>query len=98
MQVFVIEPQLTMADVFHADKFNKEVVKQLREYCVELYEVNSKNIARSKLQLSGDAIVIVYNEHNMSNSVTEEVLSLIHIFGFRQWVVHITAGAVENGT
>ena len=67
MQVFVIEPQLTMADVFHADKFNKEVVKQLREYCVELYEVNSKNIARSKLQLSGDAIVIVYN------------LSLIHI-------------------
>lgn len=77
MQVFVIEPQLTMADVFHADKFNKEVVKQLREYCVELYEVNSKNIARSKLQLSGDAIVIIYNEHNMSNSVTDEVQALL---------------------
>lgn len=77
MQVFVIEPQLTMEDVFYAGEFNKEVVGQLREYGVELYEVTSKNVARSKLQLSGEAMVIIYNGHCISDNMADEVQTLL---------------------
>lgn len=77
MRVFIIEPRLTMKDTFHADEFNKEVVKQLREYCVEFYEVNSKNTARCKVQLSEDVIVIIYNEHSISDNVNDEVQTLL---------------------
>ena len=46
MRVFIISPQLTMKNTFYADEFNKEMVKQLRDYGVELYEINNKSIAR----------------------------------------------------
>lgn len=77
MKVFVINPKLTMSNVVHANEFNQEVVKQLREYGVELYEVTNKNIDRSKLQLSRDSIVIVYNEHSVLDSVTDKVQELL---------------------
>lgn len=77
MQVFIIEPHLTMTDVFHADEFNREVIKQLREYGVEFYEVTNKNITRRRSQLSGDAIVILYNEHCVSDDATDEVQVLL---------------------
>ena len=77
MQVFIVEPQLTITDVFHADEFNREVIKQLREYGVEFYEVTNKNIARRRLQISGEAIVILYNEHCISDNVTDEVQVLL---------------------
>lgn len=44
MKIFIIDPQMTMTDYFTADEFNKEVIKELRSYGVELYEVNIKNI------------------------------------------------------
>ncbi len=40
MRVFIISPKLTMKDIFYADEFNYEMVKQLREYGVEFYEIN----------------------------------------------------------
>lgn len=77
MQVFIVDPHLTMTDVFHADEFNREVIKQLREYGVEFYEVTNKNITRRRSQLSGDAIVILYNEHCVSDDATDEVQVLL---------------------
>lgn len=65
MRVFIISPQLTMKNTFYADEFNKEMVKQLRDYGVELYEINNKSIARCKLQIAEDSIIIVYNEHEL---------------------------------
>ena len=81
MRVFIISPQLTMKNTFYADEFNKEMVKQLREYGVELYEINNKSIARCKLQIAEDSIMIVYNEHELEYEIFGEVqeLSLIHI-------------------
>ena len=69
MGVFIIDPRLTVKDTFYADEFNKEVVKQLREYCVELYEVNDKNMAGCKMKIAEDALVIVYNEHDIEHSL-----------------------------
>lgn len=76
MKVFVVNPKLTMSNVFRANEFNQEVVKQLRKYGVELYEVTNKNIARNRMQLSKDSIVIVYNGHSI-DSVTDNVQELI---------------------
>lgn len=69
MGVFIIDPRLTVKDTFYADEFNKEVVKQLREYCVELYEVNDKNMAGCKMKIAEDALVIVYNEYDIEHSL-----------------------------
>lgn len=74
MKVFIIDPILTVRDYFYADIFNKEVVKQLREYGVELYEVNSKNMVRCKSQIAEDSIIIVYNEHD----IKQEIISKAH--------------------
>ena len=77
MKIFIIDPQMTMTDYFTADEFNKEVIKELRSYGVELYEVNIKNIGRMKVSLSNDAIVIVYNEHDVSEQETGDVKKLL---------------------
>lgn len=73
MKVFIVEPQLTMAKVLRANEFNKEVINQLREYGVELYEVTNRNIFRCKAQLSDDALVILYNEHKISVNGKNEI-------------------------
>lgn len=77
MKIFIIDPQMTMTDYFTADEFNKEVIKELRSYGVELYEVNIKNIGRMKVSFSNDAIVIVYNEHDVSEQETGDVKKLL---------------------
>lgn len=77
MQVFIIKPQLTMKDVFHADKFNKEVIKQLTEYGVDFHEITTNNISRRTLQLTDNTIVILYNEHCISEDITDEVQVLL---------------------
>lgn len=82
MQVFIVEPHLTMTDVLHADEFNREVIKQLREYGVEFYEVTNKNITRRRSQLSGDAIVILYNEMELM-SLIPDIFSQFVSFFFR---------------
>lgn len=77
MRVFIISPQLTMKNTFYADEFNKEMVKQLRDYGVELYEINNKSIARCKLQIAEDSIIIVYNEHELEYEIFGEVQELL---------------------
>lgn len=77
MGVFIIDPRLTLKDTFYADEFNKEMIKQLREYGVELYEVNSKNAARCKVQITEDAIIIIYNGYDVSSSITDKVQELL---------------------
>lgn len=77
MRVFIISPKLTMKDIFYADEFNNEMVKQLREYGVEFYEINDRNIARCKTKIVKDSIIIVYNEHELEYKIIDEVPELL---------------------
>lgn len=77
MRVFIISPKLTMKDIFYADEFNNEMVKQLREYGVEFYEINDRNIARCKTKIVKDSIIIVYNEHELEYKIIDEVQELL---------------------
>ena len=77
MRVFIISPKLTMKDIFYADEFNYEMVKQLREYGVEFYEINDRNIARCKTKIVKDSIIIVYNEHELEYKIIDEVQELL---------------------
>ncbi len=77
MKVFIVKPKLTMKYIIHADKFNKEVIKQLTKYGVDFHEVTTNNISRITLQLTDNSIVIVYNEHCISKDVTDEVQVLL---------------------
>lgn len=77
MKVFIVKPQLTMKYIIHADEFNKEVIKQLTEYGVDFHEVTNNNISRITLQLTDNSIVIAYNEHCISNDVTDKVQVLL---------------------
>lgn len=77
MKVFIISPQLTMKDTFYADEFNKEIVEQLREYGVNFYEVNNKNISRCQLEIVKDAIIVVYNERNLECKIIDEVQKVL---------------------
>ena len=61
MGIIIINPQLTMQDTTYADKFNEEVIKQLRKYGVEFYEISSNNIERYKVILSEKMILLIYN-------------------------------------
>ena len=58
MGIIIINPQLTMQDTTYADKFNEEVIKQLRKYGVEFYEISSNNIERYKVILSEKLISV----------------------------------------
>ena len=77
MRVFIISPKLTMKDIFYADEFNNQMVKQLREYGVEFYEINDRNIARCKTKIVKDSIIIVYNEHELEYKIIDEVPELL---------------------
>lgn len=77
MEVFIVEPRLMMDDVSQADKFNREVIKQLEEYGVEFFEVTDKNIVRRRSQLSDDALVILYNGQCISEDTTRAVQELL---------------------
>lgn len=81
MQVFIIEPQLIRINTSRADKFNREVIKQLNKYGVSFCEVNKNNISRKILQLSElasrEAMVILYNGHSILDDVKDKVEILL---------------------
>lgn len=77
MKVYIIDPELTMTDASRADEFNKEVVKQLEKHIPEFCKVNSTNIVEVTVDFPENALVIVYNERNISDSKNDEVQTLI---------------------
>ena len=77
MGIIIINPQLTMQDTTYADKFNEEVIKQLRKYGVEFYEISSNNIERYKVILSEKMILLIYNNENELSNATNKVQELL---------------------
>lgn len=77
MGIIIINPQLTMQDATYADKFNEEVIKQLRKYGVEFYEISSNNIERYKVILSEKMILLIYNNENELSNATNKVQELL---------------------
>lgn len=66
-----------MQDTTYADKFNEEVIKQLRKYGVEFYEISSNNIERYKVILSEKMILLIYNNENELSNATNKVQELL---------------------
>lgn len=77
MKVFIIDPQMTMEDTTNVDEFNKEVIRQLQTYGVELYVVKNKNVAICKSNFDRNMLVIVYNESGGSGKISVEVHELL---------------------
>ncbi len=77
MGIIIINPQLTMQDTTYEDKFNEEVIKQLRKYGVEFYEISSNNIERYKVILSEKMILLIYNNENELSNATNKVQELL---------------------
>ena len=77
MKVFIIDPQMTMKDTTNVDEFNKEVIRQLQTYSVELYVLKNKNVAICKSNFDRNMLVIVYNERGGSGEISVEVHELL---------------------
>lgn len=70
MKIFIIDPKMTMIESSYAEKFNDELSCQLTIYGVENYLVSDDNIQITKRKLTEESIVLVYNEHSISNDNT----------------------------
>ena len=77
MKVFIIAPKLTVENYSSIEAFHKELVLQLSEYGVEYCVVNSKNMARSKNNISENSLIIIYNDYKENGCVADEVRELI---------------------
>ena len=73
MNVFIVEPRMTMVEADFGNQFNFEVIRQLMKYGIEYYLVNDKNMSRTKLKITKDSIVLVYNEHCMDKNCKVEI-------------------------
>ena len=77
MKVFIIAPKLTVENYSSIEAFHKELVLQLSEYGVEYCVVNSKNMERSKNNISENSLIIIYNDYKENGCVADEVRELI---------------------
>ncbi len=77
MKVFIIAPKLTVENYSSIEAFHKELVLQLSEYGVEYCVVNSKNMVRSKNNISENSLIIIYNDYKENGCVADEVRELI---------------------
>lgn len=72
MNVFIVEPRMTMVEADFGNQFNDEVIRQLMKCGIEYYLVNDKNMSRTKLKITKGSIVLVYNEHCMDKNCKDE--------------------------
>lgn len=79
MNVFIVEPRMTMVEADFGNRFNDEVIRQLMKYGIEYYLVNDKNMSRTKLKITKDSIVLVYNEHCMDKNCKDETQKFLEI-------------------
>lgn len=77
MNVFILEPKMTMIKVDEANIFNEELIHQFSLYGLEHYLVGNTNIAITKQKLVSESLVIVYNEHLVDDLYNEEAKEFI---------------------
>lgn len=66
MKVYIIDSSITGETVKEISTFQKELIEQLAIYGVEHSVIYSQNVERSKLNMQKDSLIIVFNEHVMT--------------------------------